>query len=342
MKKLLLLFALVMAGQVTAADAKRKYITIGTGGVTGLYFPAGGAICRLINRHKNEHGIQCSVESTGGSVYNLNALATGEIDFGISQSDLIYQAYKGDKCMKGICPNKKLRTVVAFYTEPLTIVARQDAKVKQFKELKGKRINIGAPGSGQRATVLNLINEMGWSFRTFKQISGLNPVEQATALCDNKLDAIIYSVGHPNGSIQEASSLCKTNLVTVSGPEIETFLNKNSYYIPATIPGKLYKGTPDDIHTFGVKVALLTSADTPKKVVKKLVESLYNNFDSFKRIHPIFSGLTREAIFTEGIVAPLHAGVTEFLEERENEQHSAQAVKEFLKERQNEQHNSAK
>lgn len=319
MKKLLIVLAFFSATQVSAADAKRKYITIGTGGVTGIYFPAGGAICRLINRHKNEHGIQCSVESTGGSVYNLNALATGEIDFGVSQSDLIYQAYQGDKCIKGVCPNKNLRTVVSFYTEPLTIVARQDAKVKQLKELKGKRINIGAPGSGQRATVLNLISEMGWNLKTFKQISGLNPVEQATALCDNKLDAIIYSVGHPNGSIQEASSLCKTNLVNVSGPEIDIFLKKNPYYIPATIPGGLYKGTPDELNTFGVKVALLTSANMDKKSVKQLVRSLYNNFDSFKRIHPIFTSLTRDSIFSEGIVAPLHDAVKEFLKERQKD-----------------------
>lgn len=338
---LVLVVILIPEKRSSTSQQQRQYVTIGTGGVTGLYFPAGGAICRLVNRNKYKHNIQCSVESTGGSVYNLNALATGEIDFGISQSDLIHQAYDEKGCSKGICYNPDLRTVVSFYTEPLTIVARKDAKVKELKDLQNKRINIGAPGSGQRATVLNLIKEMGWTEKSFKQISGLNPVEQATALCDNKLDAIIYSVGHPNGSIQEASSLCDTNLVSVSGPQIDNFLAKNDYYIPAEIPGKLYRGTPDEIKTFGVKVALLTSTKTPKKIVKELVTSLYNNFDSFKRVHPIFTNLTKESIFTEGIVAPLHAGVKEFLIELHNEEYSAKAVKEFLKERQDE-HNSAK
>lgn len=292
------------------------YVTLGTGGVTGIYFPTGGTICRLMNREKEKHHVQCSVESTGGSVYNLNALSRSELDLGIAQSDLIYKAYSSDRHVSSIQSNKNLRTILSLYTEPLTIVAREDAKIKDFGDLKGKRVNIGAPGSGQRATMLSLIDALGWTMSDFKQVSGLNPVEQATALCDNKLDAIVYSVGHPNGSIQEASSTCAANLVQVEGPEIDSFLSKNPYYVPAKIKGGLYRGTPDEIKTFGVKVSLVSETALSEDVAYQVVKSIAENFESFKRLHPIFTNLTLDSMAKEGIIAPLHEGAAKYFREK--------------------------
>lgn len=295
---------------------RKKFVTLGTGGVTGLYFPTGGTICRLINRDKDKHKIQCSVESTGGSVYNLNALNQKELDLGIAQSDLIYDAYKEAGHIKSVTPNPNLRTIISLYTEPLTIVARQDSNIKTFADLKGKRVNIGAPGSGQRATMMSLIDYLGWSLKDFKQLSGLNPVEQATALCDNKLDAIVYSVGHPNGSIQEASSSCDANLVQISGPDIDRFLQKNPFYVPAKIKGGMYRGTEDEISTFGVKVGVLATTKLSDDIAYEIVKSIANNFESFKRLHPIFSDLTLNAMANEAIIAPLHDGAAKFFQEK--------------------------
>lgn len=295
---------------------RKKFVTLGTGSVTGIYFPTGGTICRLVNRDKEKHNIQCSVESTGGSVYNLNALSQRELDLGVAQSDIIYDAYNTADHIKSVTPNKDLRTIVSLYTEPLTIVARQDSNIKSFHDLKDKRINIGAPGSGQRATMMSLIDYLGWSLKDFKQVSGLNPVEQATALCDNKLDAIVYSVGHPNGSIQEASSSCDTNLVQISGPDIDTFLKKNPYYVPAKIKAGLYRGTPDEINTFGVKVGVVATTKLSNEITYEIVKSIANNFESFKRLHPIFSNLTLDAMANEAIIAPLHDGAAQFFREK--------------------------
>lgn len=305
----------IISKEIVSSDRK-KFVTLGTGGVTGIYFPTGGTICRLVNREKDKHNIQCSVESTGGSVYNLNALKQKELDLGIAQSDLIYNAYHNTGQIKSVTPNNDLRTVISLYTEPLTIVARQDSNIKTFADLKGKRVNIGVPGSGQRATMMSLIDYLGWSLKDFKQVSGLNPVEQATALCDNKLDAIVYSVGHPNGSIQEASSSCDTNLVQVTGPDINTFLMKNPYYVPAKIKGGLYRGTDNEINTFGVKVGVVATTKLHEDIAYEIVKSIANNFESFKRLHPIFSDLTLDAMANEAIIAPLHEGAAKFFQEK--------------------------
>ena len=136
----------------SAASAETTFVTIGTGGVTGVYYPTGGAIARLVNKGKKEHGVRASVESTGGSVYNLNAIASGELDMGVAQSDWQYHAYNGTSKFKDQGANKDLRAVFSVHPEPFTVVARADSGIKTFADLKGKRVNIGNPGSGQRGT----------------------------------------------------------------------------------------------------------------------------------------------------------------------------------------------
>jgi TRAP transporter TAXI family solute receptor len=214
-----LFFALslmVVAGPAPV-QAETTFVTIGTGGVTGVYYPTGGAIARLVNKGRKEHGIRCSVESTGGSVYNLNAIAAGELDMGVAQSDWQYHAYNGTSKFEDAGPNKDLRAVFSVHPEPFTVVARADSGVKDFMDLKGKRVNIGNPGSGQRGTMEVLMEAFGWTMDDFKLASELKAAEQSSALCDNKIDAMVYTVGHPNGSIKEATTSC--DAVIVSGPE---------------------------------------------------------------------------------------------------------------------------
>ncbi|AQS47668.1 MULTISPECIES: TAXI family TRAP transporter solute-binding subunit [Thioclava] len=304
----------LMAPAANAAD--ETFITIGTGGVTGVYYPTGGAICRLMNKSHKETGVRCSVESTGGSVYNINTIRSGELDFGIAQSDWQYHAYKGDSKFSDQGPFEKLRAVFSIHPEPFTVVARADSGIKNFQDLKGKRVNIGNPGSGQRGTMEVLMDAMGWKTSDFALATELKAAEQSKALCDNQIDAMVYTVGHPSGSIQEATTSCDANLVNVTGDAVDKLVADNPYYATATIPGGMYRGNPDDTKTFGVRATLVTSADEPDDVVYALVKSVFDNFDEFKKLHPAFAHLKPEEMVTAGLSAPIHPGALKYYKER--------------------------
>jgi len=317
-RKASLLAALIFGfGMVlsSAAAADTTFVTIGTGGVTGVYYPTGGAIARLVNKGKKEHGIRASVESTGGSVYNLNAIASGELDMGVAQSDWQYHAYNGTDKFAEKGPNKDLRSVFSVHPEPFTVVARADAGIKNFEDLKGKRVNVGNPGSGQRGTMEVLMEKLGWTMDDFKLASELKPAEQSQALCDNKIDAFVYTVGHPNGSIKEATTSCDAVIVNVTGPAVDALVADNPYYRYATIPGGMYRGTDEDAKTFGVGATFVTSAKVPDNVIYVVVQSVFENFDDFKKLHPAFSVLKKEEMVKDGLSAPLHDGAVKYYKE---------------------------
>ena len=307
--------AFVTAALMAPAAYAEEFITIGTGGVTGVYYPTGGAICRLVNKGRKEHGVRCSVESTGGSVYNLNTIAAGELDMGVAQSDWQYHAYNGTSKFKKAGPNKDLRAVFSVHPEPFTVVARADSGIKNFMDLKGKRVNIGNPGSGQRGTMEVVMNALGWTKADFKLASELKPAEQSKALCDNKIDAIIYTVGHPSGSIKEATTSCDSVMVTVDGPVINNLVETYDYYRTATIPGGMYRGTDSDTKTFGVGATFVTSAKVPEDVIYNVVKAVFENFDQFKKLHPAFSVLKKEEMIKDGLSAPLHDGAVKYYKE---------------------------
>ncbi|MGF1626212.1 MAG: TAXI family TRAP transporter solute-binding subunit [Alphaproteobacteria bacterium] len=306
--------ALAVAGIGGAGAQDQRFITIGTGGVTGVYYPTGGAICRLVNSNRAEHGIRCSVESTGGSVFNLNAIAQGELDMAVAQSDWQHHAYHGgvDEFPQ---PDPELRAVFSVHSEPFTVLARADAGIASFEDLVGKRVNVGNPGSGQRGTMEVLMAAMGWSMSDFALASELASAEQAAALCDNNVDAIVFTVGHPSGSIQEATSTCATVLVPVAGEVVDALVAENPYYATATIPGGMYPGNDSDVETFGVKATFVSSTRVPDDVIYTVVSAVFENFDDFTRLHPAFENLTKESMITDGNSAPLHPGAARYFEE---------------------------
>ncbi|MCK5914309.1 MAG: TAXI family TRAP transporter solute-binding subunit [Desulfuromusa sp.] len=300
---------------VSQADAEQRFVTIGTGGVTGVYYPTGGAICRLVNKTRKTHGIRCSVESTGGSVYNLNTIRAGELDMGVAQSDWQYHAYHGTSKFKAQGPNKNLRAVFSIHPEPFTVVARADSGIKNFMDLKGKRVNIGNPGSGQRGTMEIAMQAVGMTMKDFKLASELKSSEQSKALCDNKIDAMVFTVGHPSGSIKEASTSCDSVLVTVDGPAIDKLVADNDYYRSATIPGGMYRGTDADTKTFGVGATFVSSTDVPEDVIYNVVKAVFENFDDFKKLHPAFNHLVPAEMIKDGLSAPLHDGAAKYYKE---------------------------
>jgi TRAP transporter TAXI family solute receptor len=294
----------------------KKFVTIGTGGVTGVYYPAGGAICRLVKRGALEHNIRCAVEPTDGSVYNIVAIRNGDLDLGIAQSDWQYHALKGDtEAFKDAGPFKELRVLFSLHSEPFTVIARKNAGIKHFADLKGKRVNIGGVGSGSRATMEVLMKKMGWTNADFKQVTELKASEQGQALCDNRIDAFVHATGHPNGLIQEVTMSCETTLVSVEGKIVEELIAEFPFYSVATIPGGMYTGNPADVKSFGVRATFVSSARVENDVVYNIVKSVFDNFDNFKTLHPVFSALDKNAMVTQGNTARLHDGARKYYAE---------------------------
>lgn len=312
----ILALAAAAAMTVTGAAAQDTFMTIGTGGVTGVYYPAGGAICRLVNRGRREHGIRCSAEATGGSVYNINTLRNGELDFGVAQSDWQYHAYNGTSEFTDAGPFEGLRAVFSVHPEPFTLIVRGDADVESFEDLKGKRVNVGNPGSGLRATTEVLMDAYGMTMGDFALATELKGAEMAQALCDGNIEAMIYVVGHPAAAIQEAANSCEVKLVPVTGEVVDTLVEENPYYRTAVIPGDTYKGNPEDTETFGVGATFVSSTDVPDEVVYQTVKAVFDNFDQFKQLHPAFASLKEEDMISDSLSAPLHPGAERYYKER--------------------------
>ncbi|MDG6479838.1 MULTISPECIES: TAXI family TRAP transporter solute-binding subunit [Pasteurellaceae] len=311
--KLSLVASLAMGAM--SAHAEDKFVTIGTGGQTGVYYVVGQSICQLVNRDTAKTNVKCNAPSTGASVANLNAIADKQMEMGIAQSDWQYHAYNGSSSFEGK-KNDKLRAVFSIHPEPFTVMARTDAKIANFDDLKGKRVNVGDPGSGTRATMNVILAAKGWTDKEFKVASELKPAEMASVMCDNNLDAITYNVGHPNGALKEAAASCDAHLVPVTGEAIDKLVADHSYYAKATIPGGLYKGTDNPVETFGVYATLVTSADVDADRVYTVVKAVFDNFDRFKRLHPAFENLKEEEMIKNALSAPLHEGAIRYYKER--------------------------
>ncbi|MCT8691853.1 TAXI family TRAP transporter solute-binding subunit [Glaesserella parasuis] len=311
--KLSLVASLAMGSM--AAHAEDKFVTIGTGGQTGVYYVVGQSICQLVNRDIAKTNVKCNAPSTGASVANLNAIADKQMEMGIAQSDWQYHAYNGSSSFKGK-KNDKLRAVFSIHPEPFTVMARTDAKIANFDDLKGKRVNVGDPGSGTRATMNVILAAKGWTDKEFKVASELKPAERESVMCDNNLDAITYNVGHPNGALKEAAASCDAHLVPVTGEAIDKLVADHPYYAKATIPGGLYKGTDNPVDTFGVYATLVTSADVDADRVYTVVKAVFDNFDRFKRLHPAFENLKEEEMIKNALSAPLHEGAIRYYKER--------------------------
>lgn len=299
-----------------AAQAQQKFMTIGTGGVTGVYYAAGGAICRLVNKDRAKHGYRCTVESTGGSVANINTIKAGDLDFGVTQSDWNHHGHKGTSTFASSGAFTDLRSVFSLHPEPFTVLARADANVKNFSDLKGKRVNVGNPGSGTRASMDQLLTAMNWKISDFGLSAELKADEHGAALCDNKIDAFFYGVGHPSANIQDPVTTCGAKLVNITGPAVDKLVADNPFYAKATIPGGLYKGNPDPVQTYGVLATFVTSAKAPEDQVYTLVKAVFDNIDEFKKLHPALANLNPENMVKDGLSAPLHAGAVKYYKER--------------------------
>ena len=308
--------AIAMTAALVSAPAlaQQKFVTIGTGGVTGVYYAVGGAICRLVNKDRAKTNLRCSVESTGGSAYNVNTIKAGELDFGMSQSDVQFQGYKGVGSFKE--PFADMRSVFSVHPEPFTLVARKDSGIHSLADFKGKRLNVGNPGSGTRAAMDELLVALNMKISDFSLASELKADEHGAALCDNKIDGFFYGVGHPSANIQDPTTACGAPLVPITGPAIDALVKKNSYFAYATIPGGMYANNPQPTKTYGVLATMITSSKVPADTVYVITKAVFENFDEFKKLHPAFANLDPKQMISDGLTAPLHEGALRYYREK--------------------------
>ena len=316
LKTLAAVAALSTAALAAPVSAQQKFVTIGTGGVTGVYYAAGGAICRLVNKDRAKHGIRCSVESTGGSVFNVNTIKAGELDLGFAQSDVQYNAVKGLSQFKDGGAVADLRAVFAVHPEPFTVVARKEANIGKFEDFKGKRFNVGNPGSGTRASMEELLTAMGWKLSDFSLASELKADEHGPALCDGKIDGFFYGVGHPSANIQDPTTSCGAKLVSLTGPVVDKLVADKPYYAKVSIPAGLYPNNPQATPTYGVLATVVASAKTPADTIYAVTKAVFDNFDEFKKLHPALAHLKPEDMVRNGLSAPLHDGAARYYKEK--------------------------
>lgn len=301
----------------TVVQGATKFVTIGTGGVTGVYYPTGGAIGRIVNKKKKEYGIRVTVESTGGSVFNVNAVMAGDLEFGIVQSDRQYQAINGlaEWTEKG--KQEKLRAICSFHPESITLVAAVESGINTIEDLKGKTVNIGNPGSGQRQNSIDALTAVGIDFEKDIRAEGLKAAEAPKMLQDGRIDAFFYTVGHPSGAIKEATSgRRKVRFIAVEGAGIDKLIEDNPFYAKAFVPVKNYTQAEntEDVPTFGVKATFVTSADVPDDIVYAITKEVFDNLEDFKKLHPAYAVLTKESML-EGLSAPIHPGAMKYYKE---------------------------
>jgi len=302
--------------------AGRVFITIGTGGPTGVYFVVGNSICRMVHKEAAEgrkqgrqHGIRCAAPSTGGSVYNIGNIKEGELDFAVAQSDLQYHAYNGTGIFKD---NKfeKLRSVFSVHPEPFHIIVGKNSGINNWADLKGKRVNIGNPGSGQRGTMEVLMEAHGTTVDDFQSATELTSTEQSKALCDGKIDAYGFTVGVPNASVAVATDGCGARIIDLNSSVETNLVAQNPFYAFATIPKATYKTSVAQVTTFGVMATFVTSAEQPGDVVYEVVRAVFQNLDDFRELHPAFANLDPARMITDGLSAPLHPGAVKYYKEK--------------------------
>ena len=316
LSRLLLLFAFCVSAAAAGAAPAPHTLYMGTAAVVGVYFPAGGAVCAMVNRHRAENGLRCVIESTEGSLANLQALRSGDEDMAIVQSDWQYYAVKGLGPFKSAGPFDGLRALFVIHGEPLTLMVRKNAGIATLADLKGKRVNIGPKGTGQRVLADLLIRAMGWKDADFGSLAEIDANLQTNALCDNQIDAFLMPMSHPNGAIEEAVMRCGALLVPLSGPGVDKLVADKPYLARDVIPGGTYPGNPNAIPTFGPRATLLATKAMSEEVGYRIVKSVFEDFDRFTAMHPSFRSLTPAEMIGPGNTAPLQAGAKRYFRER--------------------------
>jgi TRAP transporter TAXI family solute receptor len=308
-------FAVATSAPVAAQTESEAFASIGTGQMNGVYYPVGKAICQIINRDLRTHGVRCSPEATPGSVYNIGALKSGELEFAIVQSDVQFAAYHGDERWTGSAfPH--LRSVFSLYPEPVTVMARADAHIKELADLAGRRMNVGSQGSGTRATWDAVEAALGWNNQQRIRPAELRAKASIAALCSGGIDVNLMIIGHPSSLVRSQLDACAANFVAVAGPAIDKLIHDRPYYEREIIPARDY-GAGSDVPTFGGAATLVTSASVDARMVAVIAKEVLTHLGELRTLHPALAGLKAAEMVKDGLTAPLHPGAAKIYKELE-------------------------
>lgn len=307
---------LLVGGAAAQTTTDTETLSIGTGTVSGVYLPAGGAICTMVNRSRKTTGVHCVVAPTEGSVANLEALREGHVDFAIAQSDVVADAAAGRDRFTAVGPDGALRAVFALHAETLSIVVGEDSDIESFDQLKGRRVAVGPAGSGQRVLLDLLLAARGWTLADFASVLEVAPTEEADALCAGKVDAAIYMAGNPTGLLQEATTSCDSDIVPVPADLVAAVVRGNPALRPAVVPGGIYRDVPEDVPTIGTIALLVTTAEEPAANVYLLVRAVFENLAVINSLHPALFDLKPKEMVQQPFPIPVHPGALRYYKER--------------------------
>jgi len=305
--------ATVLPLTVRADD--KVFASIGTGELSGIYYPVGDAICRIVDQDLRTYGVRCSPETTPGSVYNIDAFRSGELEFAIVQSDVQFAAYHGDGAWTGEA-FADLRSVFSLYPEPITVIARADAHIKELAELAGRRVNVGSQGSGVRATWDTIEAALGWDKQRRVRSVELREDASVAALCSGAIDASLMIIGHPSSLVGSQPNAYAANFVAITGPAIDKLLYNCPYYQSEIVPAKDY-GMTVNVPTFGGRASLVTSASVDTRIVAVIAKEVLTHLKEFQTLHPVLAGLNTGEMIKDGLTAPLHPGAAQVYKELE-------------------------
>jgi len=300
---------------VSFTAAGETQFTIGTAGVAGIYHQIGASVCRFLEKSPEGQDLDCRAISMGGSVHNLRALREGTLDLAVVQSDLQHHAYHGTSIFGSVGPNEELRALFSVVPESFTVIAGAHSDISTMEDLKGQRVNVGNPGSGQRVAMAALMQHLGWTMDDFESAMEITSALQAEQICLHKLDAAIYVVAHPNLSVREATASCDSILVPVAGPEIEEFIAANPHFVKTLIPADLYAANPSPVPSFGVIATVVATSATSPEVVYQVVKAVFENLEEMKTLLPVFANLNKEFMLSPHHAAPWHHGALRYFQE---------------------------
>jgi len=304
-----------VAAQEDRADLSR-HLVVGTAPVAGHYYPTGGALCRLVNAHRDEDGLRCLVEATAGAKENLTRLRSGDLSFALVPSDWQYHAHQSGLGSGADRPFTELRAVLSLQALSFTLLAAPASGIETLADLAGKRVNLGPPDTPWRASGDFLIAALGWSPDDFAEIGELDANEQAEGLCDGRIDALLLPASHPSGPIAKAAEGCGAQLLGINGEAVDRLLGEWSFYAAAVIPGGLYANNPESVSSFGLRATLVTTEAVPADTVYQVTKRIFEDLDELRAQHAVFSGLRSEDMTSAGMSAPLHEGALRYYQER--------------------------
>ncbi|MEZ5651946.1 MAG: TAXI family TRAP transporter solute-binding subunit [Burkholderiaceae bacterium] len=311
-------FAALIAAEPAPAQQppqSQHLVTIGSGEYGGVYFPAAGALCRLLNRETGRHGIRCVAEPSRGSLQNVADLLDDRTDFGIVQTDIQADAVLGRGRFAKKGPQHQLRALFALHAEPITVLARLDAGSGEIQGLRGDRVALGQPTSGTRATMSMLLDALSMTEADFSAVADFGPQVAGTALCENRIDAFAYVVGHPNHLVRGVSESCAIRIVAIRGPAIDALLARHPYMTQARIAGGLYVGVDESVPTIGVRASVLTTDRLDEQAAYEITRAVGENLQALGDLHPALAGLRIDDL-RAGMTAPLHPGAARYFAER--------------------------